>query len=244
VNQSIVNAKSIADSKKATLRRATLKRMLGWMFVATTGGLLVLMLASGDGDVATRYTVRLALFWYAAAYVALLARSDGRSHRGRREATASESCHLTRTSFRAILLSFAIECRTLRMIRWYWTLGLICYLVHVAVAFHYFHQWSHGVAVEYTQRTSGFGSGIYASYLFSLVWLADVLMAWMSPQKYANRNRFQTYSIHLFLLFMVFNGAIVFASGPTRWISLAVFCGILAYSLIRNHQLRFAKDAR
>ncbi len=202
------------------------------------------MLASGNGDLATRYTVRLALFWYAAAYVALLARSDGRSHRGRREATACDSCDLTKTSFRAILLSFAIEFRTLRMIRWYWTLGLICYLVHVAVAFHYFHQWSHGVAVEYTQRTSGFGSGIYASYLFSLVWLADVLTAWMSQQKYANRNRFQTYTIHLFLLFMVFNGAIVFASGPTRWISLAVFCGILAYFWLTCHQLRFAKDAQ
>lgn len=213
------------------------------MLLVPTVLLLVLMLALCDGDPATRYTVRLSLFWYAVAYISLLARRNDRWQRITVDAT-SKSCDSSHTSCRSLLASLCRECRSLRMIRWYWTLGLISYLVHVAVAFHYFHQWSHRVAVEYTQRTSGFGSGIYASYLFSLVWLADVLMAWMSPQKYANRSQFQTNAVHLFLLFMVFNGAIVFASGPTRWISLAVFCWILAYFWFRSQQLRFAKDAQ
>ncbi len=205
--------------------------------------LLALMLAFGDGDKATRYTVRLALFWYAAAYVALLARSNYRLQRIPVDAT-SKSSDSSVISCRLLIASWCREFRNLRMIRCCWTLGLICYLVHVAVAFHYFHQWSHRVAVEFTQRTSGFGGGIYASYLFSLVWLADVLMAWMSPQKYAIRNRFQTYAVHLFLLFMVFNGAIVFASGPTRWISVAIFCAILAFSWFESQQLRFAKGGQ
>jgi hypothetical protein len=210
------------------------------MFASMTVLILFLMLALCDGEQATRYTVRLSLFWYAVAYIALLARSNDRSRRISDD-FASEYSYLPGTNCRSLVVSLSRKYRSLRMIRCFWTLGLICYLVHVAVAFHYFHQWSHSVAVEYTQRASSFGSGIYASYLFSLVWLADVLLAWISPRKYANRNRFQTYAVHLFLIFMVFNGAIVFANGPTRWISLAVFFGILAYSWFGSQQRRFAK---
>jgi hypothetical protein len=235
LNQRKANAMSVA-----VWAPPTGKRTLSWIIALVTVLLLVLMLALCDGDLATRYSVRLSLLWYAVAYTALLARSDDRWQRITVDAT-SKSCDSSHPSCRSLLAYLCRDFRSLRMIRWYWTLGLICYLVHVAVAFHYFHQWSHDVAVEYTQRTSGFGSGIYASYLFSLVWLADVLLAWISPRKYANRNRFQTYAVHLFLIFMVFNGAIVFANGPTRWISLAVFFGILAYSWFGSHQRRFAK---
>jgi hypothetical protein len=77
-------------------------------------------------------------------------------------------------------------------------------------------------------RASGLGYGIYASYLFSLVWGVDVAVAWLLPHAYANRSRARQLAIHGFLLFMVVNGAIVFANGPTRWISVVVLLTILS----------------
>jgi len=181
------------------------------IFVTITTLLLGLIFALCDGEQITRNTVRLSLFWYAAAYFLLVTGSD--------------------------FLRF-------RLIRWFWTLGLVCYLIHVAVAFHYYHQWSHGLAVAHTQRTSGFGSGIFASYLFSLVWMADVATAWRRPTAYASRTRSRQMMIHGFLLFMVVNGAIVFASGPTQWISVVIFASIVA-AWWRNAKTRPTKgDAK
>src|SRR5262245_25315264 len=43
--------------------------------------------------------------------------------------------------------------------RWCWTWACIAFLVHLALAFHYFHGWSHRHAFEHTREVSGFGEG-------------------------------------------------------------------------------------
>jgi hypothetical protein len=71
--------------------------------------------------------------------------------------------------------------------RWIWTLGCAFYLAHVLCAFGFFHNWSHTAAyVETAHQTRelvgwNWGAGIFVNYLFTLVWLADVLWWWLAP---------------------------------------------------------------
>ncbi len=94
--------------------------------------------------------------------------------------------------------------------RWCWTWGLVCFLVHLAMAFHYFHHWSHAHAFERTREVSGVGEGIYVSYLFTWLWGADVAYWWLSPGGYAARSRWIDRTLQAFMLFIVINGTIVF----------------------------------
>lgn len=110
--------------------------------------------------------------------------------------------------------------------QWCWTWGLLAYLAHVAAAFHYFHDWSHAHAVEYTRRASGFGGGVFVSYAFTVLWAADASWWWVRPRAYAARPRWAACVVHGFMALIVFNGAVVFADGPVRWVSLAAFAAL------------------
>jgi hypothetical protein len=76
-----------------------------------------------------------------------------------------------------------------------WTLGCVLFLVHVACAFHFHHQWSHDRAWQTTaERTRDLlglavGDGIYFSYLFGVLWLVDVVWVWLSPRASTRINR-------------------------------------------------------
>jgi len=158
--------------------------------------------------------------------------------------------------------------------RWIWTIGCALFLGHVACAFHCFHHWSHAAAwhdtAEQTRLLLGvsFGDGIYFSYLFGILWLFDVAWLWIVPLASANirdkstmsaaqcasgvpgsRNQQRTPAwrllVHLFLLFIAFNGAIVFKAGPTRWAGIAAAGGsvlICRLSLRERAFFRGAKD--
>jgi hypothetical protein len=171
--------------------------------MASLGGLALAAVIAGScmargdaGDQLTRNAIRLALVWYAAALLLMI-----RLDRSDWEAAAPRG----------------------RMARWCWTWGLACYLVHLAMAFHYFHHWSHAEAFESTRRQSGNGEGIYASYLFTALWLADVVCWWLLPRRYAARSVWLDRMLHAYMLFIVFNGTVVFAVGPVRWAGLAMF---------------------
>jgi len=158
------------------------------------------LLRSGDGgDDRIRFTIRLALMGYALAVAAMLTSSlnDWR-------------CMTTR----------------LMAARWLWSLAVFTYLVHVATAFHYRHHWSHADAFERTEQLTGFGPGIYISYLFSIVWTLDALFWWLAPDRYDRRSPWIGGLLHSFLAFILFNGAVVFAEGPMRWLALAGFGGL------------------
>jgi hypothetical protein len=108
-----------------------------------------------------------------------------------------------------------------------WTAGVLSYLAHAVSAFHRVHGWSHEKAVLETARQTeellgvSSGAGLYFNYLFTLVWTADALWWWIDPDGYRRRPRWTTFSVHLFLAFMFFNGAVVFADGFSRWVGLA-----------------------
>ncbi len=115
-----------------------------------------------------------------------------------------------------------------------WSLGCLFFLVHVVCAFEIHYQWSHQIAESQTaaktEKLTGIETnvGIYVNYLFTLVWLVDTGFWWLvGSNRYSNRPRTITIAIHVLFIFMIFNGAIVFASGPARWIGVLVLAAAL-----------------
>ncbi len=180
-----------------------------WTFV---GGLSIVAIvlasarfASDVGDSQTRNMIRLSLVWYFAALVLMmaLAKSDWLA-----------SAPLGRAA------------------RWCWTWAMVYFLIHVTMAFHYFHHWSHADAVRHTREVSGFGEGVYISYLFTLLWIVDVAYWWLAPRRYAERSAWIDRGWHGFMLFMVFNGTVVYESGPIRCAGLLMFTSLAAVWLV------------
>jgi hypothetical protein len=133
----------------------------------------------------------------------------------------------------------AWQCATAlgRLVRLAWLLGCVTYLAHIALAFHFHHGWSHAQAQRHVAEQGGFGPGIFLSYLFTLAWAADVAWWWLLPASYAGRRSWIGVALHAFMLFMVFNATVVFASGPARWGGLTL-CGLLVGSLIMRFRVR------
>jgi hypothetical protein len=107
--------------------------------------------------------------------------------------------------------------------RWCWTLAWAAYVIHVGMALHYYHHWSHADAVRHTEEVSGFGPGIYVSHLFTLLWTLDVAYWWLRPAAYATRPARVGRALHAFMAFIIFNGTVVYEKGPIRWAGLALF---------------------
>ncbi len=126
-----------------------------------------------------------------------------------------------------------------------WTLGCGFYVAHVLCAFGFFHHWSHTAAYEETARQTRelvgwhWGGGLFVNYLFTLVWLADVLWWWLAPLGHARRSAVATALLHGFFFFMVFNGTVVFGRGPVRWYGAAI-CGTVVFLWARNFHRRCA----
>jgi hypothetical protein len=179
---------------------------LVWCFPLTAAVWLLLLAASvglpfatessAPGDDLTRNTVRLALLFYAAAASLLIG-----SPRGEVPAFSPQA----------------------RLARWLWTLAWAAYLVHVAMAFHYVHHWSHAEAVEHTRQVSNFGAGIYFSHLFTVLWSADVLGWWLWPRQHAARPAWVGWALYGYMAFIIFNATVVFETGWIRWAGVLLF---------------------
>ncbi len=171
----------------------------GWLSILVVC-LLTAWLAESPGEPLTRNTVRVTLFWYAATLLAMM-RLDSRGWRA--------------------------QTWLGRAARWCWTWAWISFLVHLAMAFHFYDDWSHARAFARTRAGSGVGEGLYVSYLFTLGWTGDVLWWWLAPLAYAQRSRWVGRVWHAFTAFLFFNGTVVFEAGPIRWVGLALFFGLL-----------------
>ena len=182
---------------------------VAWVIILTAVVALPYLTGSPtlDDDL-TRYTVRLALVYYAAAVTLML---------------LLEAPEWLAAAGRG------------RLTRWCWTLAWLTYLVHLFMAFHHVHHWSHGAAVNHTQEVSGFGLGIWFSHLFTLVWTADVLFWWLRPARYATRSPWVDWTVHGFMAFIVFNATVVFETGFIRWAGIALFTELV---LVLLHRLR------
>jgi hypothetical protein len=155
-----------------------------------------------EGELLTRLTIWLALFAYALGAGALLLAQQ-------------------RPQWRA-------------WARLAWTCACVFLLVHVTSAFRYFHGWSHAAAYRDTARRTAemtgleWGGGIFLNYLLAVAWVADVLYWWFAPRRYVQRSFALTAIWQSFVFFMVFNGAVVFGTGPVRWVGILISGGLAA----------------
>lgn len=108
-----------------------------------------------------------------------------------------------------------------------WALGALLLAVHVAVAFHLGHGWSHSHAWEHTREVGGYGDGIFVNYAFVMVWAADAAWACVAFGSYTTRPRWLHWGAHGFLAFVVFNAAVVFGSWDVRVPFVVLSLGML-----------------
>ena len=126
-----------------------------------------------------------------------------------------------------------------RIAKWVWGSGCDFNTLHILVAFHFTHGWSHTAAVEHVARQSEavigtpFGAGIWFNYVFTVLWIVDASWLWLKPESYTRRKKWVAWAIHGFLFFMVVNAAVVFAPDMVRWPS-AVLSLVLAVMFFRR----------
>jgi hypothetical protein len=168
--------------------------------------------SSTIGDDLTRHTVWLALAYYVAAGWIMLA--------------------LRPTAWRTATARG-------RLVRLCWTLAWAAFVIHVGVAFHFYHHWSHTAAVMHVRERSGVGEGIFASYLFTLAWTADVAWWWMSPTSYSTRSAWIDRVLHGFMFFMIFMATVVYESGAIRWVGLVLSAALaVRFATLRRNAPR------
>jgi len=97
-----------------------------------------------------------------------------------------------------------------------WLFGACMMLVHVLIAFHFRHDWSHAVAVRDTARQTKelmgweWGGGVWLNYLLVVIWLGDALWLRLAKESYVNRAKWLGVIIQGYLAFMWFNATVVF----------------------------------
>jgi hypothetical protein len=116
-----------------------------------------------------------------------------------------------------------------RAVQWAWLLAWLLFAVHVFYAFRFSHGMSHANAMAHVEATAGAGEGIFVSYAFTLVWLADALWLAFASHSYTRRPRWLGYALHGFFAFITFNGTVVYGHGFMRWVCLGVFAFLLLH---------------
>jgi hypothetical protein len=120
-------------------------------------------------------------------------------------------------------------------------------LVHVCLAFQFYHGWSQVAAYRDTARQTNevvginWGGGLYINYLVLVLWSLDVLCWWLGGlESYRRRSGLLTVAWHSFLIFIIFNATIVFGHGAARWAGLMVcVCwGSAVWAIARDSSTR------
>jgi len=124
-----------------------------------------------------------------------------------------------------------------RALQWAWPLAWLLFAIHVGYAFHFAHGWMHIAAFDHVERTAGFGPGIFVSYSFTAIWLADVLWMLCRPISYTRRPHLLGWLLHGFFVFITFNGTVVFGHGFLRWVCAGVFALLLGMAIVRSPRL-------
>lgn len=127
------------------------------------------------------------------------------------------------------------------LIQLVWATGAALQLLHVAIAFHAVHGWSHDAAFEHTRRIGGFGEGVAVNYALTLLWCVDAICLCANFDRYSRRPIWLHWAIHGFMAFIVFNAAVIFGSWVARGLfAVGLTCIWLAYkSFTSNPTLPF-----
>jgi hypothetical protein len=148
----------------------------------------------------------------------------------------------------AIRLAARGRCVWLAPARWAWTFGCVLFTIHVLCAFHFYHSWSHDAAYAATaERTAevvglSWGGGLFANYLFLVVWAADAGWWWTAPKRYECRSRLAEWAVQGFLGFMAFHATVVFGQGLIRWFGVAACVVLAAWTAALRYNRRSATE--
>jgi hypothetical protein len=128
-----------------------------------------------------------------------------------------------------------------------WTTACVALLTHVVCAFHFYHSWSHRAAYLDTARQTdemiglNWGGGLYVNYVVLMGWVVDVIWWWLGGlNSYRRRPRPLVFAWHGFLIFIIFNATVVFATGFVRWagLFLCFVMGLVWWRLAKNDSTR------
>ncbi len=139
-------------------------------------------------------------------------------------------CYVARLAVDLVSGRSTIRVRAARLARSLWIIGAVLFTLHVVAAFGLVHDWSHARAwvatAEQTEDAIGVrsGAGLYANYLFGLVWIVDAVVWRRSDPLWAYRSPIRYWTIQSFFAFMVFNATVVF--GPPWWRPVFVLVAI------------------
>ena len=114
----------------------------------------------------------------------------------------------------------------------------------------FYHEWSHTSAYRDTARQTAevfgldWGGGLYINYTFLLGWVIDTLWWWRGLDAYRRRPWPLVAAWQAFLLFIFFNGTVVFATGSMRWLGLCLCFGLCVvwWNTARNNSSRKSDD--
>ena len=129
--------------------------------------------------------------------------------------------------------------------RWFWTLGCGIFVVHVLIAFHLLHEWSHAAAYEHvmrrTQEMTGVASGVglYFNYAFGALWIADTLVWWRRFDW--SEKRVPYWTVQGVFAFLVIQATVVF--GPWFWTPISVMV-VIVLIILRKGRPRSIPAAR
>jgi hypothetical protein len=110
---------------------------------------------------------------------------------------------------------------------WIFSAGLLLAVIHTLIAFDTVHHWSHEDVISVTAAQTqavfgvGVGGGVYVTYLFFVVWLADAWWWKAAPAGYT-RPAVVTWMLRAFYMVIIFNAAVVFVNGIRRVFGLVI----------------------
>jgi hypothetical protein len=141
-----------------------------------------------------------------------------------------------RTAWVAVAIGFVAMC--LRLVgcggRALWFAGCGVFVTHTVAAFGLVHRWSHENAVRHVEEASGFGIGIYVSYLFTCVWVFDAVWWLVRPDGYLRRPGWVSGTVYGFMGFVTFNGTIVYGLSYGRWLGVVGFSALAIFGVIQE----------
>ena len=128
-----------------------------------------------------------------------------------------------------------------------WSLGAVLLLVHILLAFAYFHDGSHASAIRETARQTealigiAWGGGVYVNEVFVALWLLDAALMWLPRAQRGGSSLAATavrrwrVARHGVAGFMMFNATVVFGPPFWRWlVPLAVVALFIVHRCTSN----------
>lgn len=121
-----------------------------------------------------------------------------------------------------------------------WLLGAMAAFCHSLGALSTFHHGSHEEALkstaEQTQELLGvpIAAGLYFNYVFVAAWLTDAIWRIAAPLRYQQLPTAYHIAVTGFLVFIAFNGAVVFKTGPFRWAGIASMAALASLWLLQK----------